>query len=160
MNRYSIAEAAKALGVTQQAIHGRISRGTIRHERAEDGKQYVFLTDEELSVKRDENTLHNGFINDYIESLKSEIETLKSHTESLINDREEWKEEARRKDTIIAQMNQTMGALIHRIPELEASPDVTESTERPSSEESRGDVLPDTQNASQRPSWWRRIFAT
>jgi DNA-binding transcriptional MerR regulator len=160
MNRYSIAEAAKALGVTQQAIHGRISRGTIRHERAEDGKQYVFLTDEELSVKRDENTLHNGFINDYIESLKSEIETLKSHTESLINDREEWKEEARRKDTIIAQMNQTMAALIHRIPELEASPDVTESTERPSSEESRGDVLPDTQNASQRPSWWRRIFAT
>ena len=161
MNRYSIAEAARALGVTQQAIHGRISRGTIQHERAEDGKQYVYLSDEEISEKRGENELHNGVINDYITSLKSEIETLKSYMESLEHDREEWKEEARRKDTIIAQMNQTMGALIHRIPELEASPDVTESTERPSSEESRGDdVLPDTQNVSQRPSWWRRIFAS
>jgi hypothetical protein len=154
MNRYSIAEAAKALGVTQQAIHGRIGRGTIRHERREDGKQYVYLTDEELTEKRDENALHNGFINDYITSLKSEIEILKSHTVSLERDREEWKEEARRKDTIIAQMNQTMGAMIHRLPELEAPSDVTESRVTPETQESRGDVPPKREKAS----WWQRIL--
>ncbi len=158
MNRYSIAEAAKALGVTQQAIHGRISRGTIRHERAEDGKQYVYLTDDELSDKQIENALPNGFITEYIASLKSEIETLKSHTASLEHDREEWKEEARRKDTIIAQMNQTLGAMIQRIPELEAPSEATESRVTASETQGKDSVPPDPQNTSQRLSWWRRIF--
>jgi DNA-binding transcriptional MerR regulator len=154
VNRYSIAEAAKALGVTQQAIHGRISRGTIRHERAEDGKQYVYLTDDELSDKQVENALPNGFITEYIASLKSEIETLKSHTASLEHDREEWKEEARRKDTIIAQMNQSLAAMINRIPELEAPADATESPTAADNGEDKGSIPPDAQNRS----WWRRMF--
>jgi hypothetical protein len=149
MNRYSIAEAARALGVTQQAIHGRIGRGTIPAERDSDGKQYVFLTDEEIHEQRmnnPSNALQNGFINDYITALKSEVE--------------DWKEEARRKDTIIAQMNQTMGSLINRLPELEApqdtAPEATESSVRGSEEESRGVIPPDAQNRS----WWRKLFSS
>jgi len=74
MNRYSIIEAAKILGVTQQAIHGRISRDTIKHERGQDGKQYVYLTDGQLSDKRSQNpfeTVTNDMYNSYITSLKS-----------------------------------------------------------------------------------------
>ena len=156
MNRYSITEAARALGVTQQAIHGRIGRGTIPAERGEDGKQYVFLTDEEIHEQRmnnPTNALPNGFINDYITTLKSEIESLKE-------DREVWQEEARRKDTIIAQMNQTMGNLINRIPELEAPentpPDATESRVSRSETGGKGSVPPEPENRS----WWRRIFAS
>jgi hypothetical protein len=153
LERQTIAEAAKRLNVTQEAIRARIKRGTIEHEKGEDGKTYVYLTEKEAHTQPDPNAVPNGMlngmVNDYIDALKSEIESLKE-------DREEWKEEARRKDTIIAQMNQTMGALIHRIPELEAPPDVTESVVRDSETQSRGDVPPEREKAS----WWRRIFAT
>jgi hypothetical protein len=141
LERATIAEAAKLLNVTQEAIRGRIKRGTIEHEKGDDGKTYVYLTEAESYAQHDPNAVPNGMVNDYIEALKSEIE--------------DWKEEARRKDTIIAQMNQTMGALINRIPELEAPSEAAESVVRPVNEESKGDKPPEPENRS----WWRRIFA-
>ena len=160
MERQTIAEAAKKLEITQEAIRARIRRGTIEHEKDEAGKTFVYLTEEETRNLHADNSVVNGVVNAYITSLKSEIETLKSHTETLITDREEWKEEAKRKDTIIAQMNQTMGALIHRIPELEATPETpseaTESVITDSDKESRGVVTPE----AQKTVWWRRIFAS
>jgi predicted nucleic acid-binding Zn-ribbon protein len=92
-------------------------------------------------------------VNDYITALKSEIDTLKSHTESLERDRDEWKEEARRKDTIIAQVNQSLAALINRVPELEAPPDAPESVVSHGNGESRGDIPPEAEKG-----FWRRIF--
>jgi predicted nuclease with TOPRIM domain len=91
-------------------------------------------------------------VNDYITALKSEIETLKAHTKSLEHDREEWKEEARRKDTIIM-------ALTNRIPELEAPPETppepSESSVTDGNGESGGVVVsPMRENRS----WWRKIF--
>ena len=148
MQRLSVAEAAKALGISQQAVHGRIKRETIEHDIGEDGKIYVYVEDNGV-----EKGVGNAVVNDYITSLKSEIEGLKE-------DKEVWQEEAKRKDTIIAQMNQTMGALIHRIPELEApsesTPEATESAAVDSDIESRGVVPPTPQNRS----WWRRIFTS
>src|SRR5215203_4375222 len=148
MQRLSVAEAAKELGISQQAVHGRIKRETIEHDRGEDGKIYVYVEDNGV-----DQGVVNHVVNDYITSLKSEIESLKK-------DREVWIEEAKRKDTIIAQMNQTMGALIHRIPELEApsetTPEATEASVTDSDTESRGVIPPD----QDRPSWWRRIFAS
>jgi DNA-binding transcriptional MerR regulator len=160
LERITIAEAAKKLDVTQEAIRARIRRGTIEHDKDESGKTHVYLTEVEAHDQQEYNTVVNGVVNDYITSLKSEIETLRSQTESLKQDREVWQEEAKRKDTIIAQMNQTMGALIHRIPELEApsetTPEATESSLKDSNTESRGVVPPD----QDRPSWWRRIFGS
>jgi len=147
MQRLSVAEAAKVLGISQQAVHGRIKRETIEHDRGEDGKIYVYVEDNGV-----DSGVGNHVVNDYITSLKSEIESLK-------RDREVWIEEAKRKDTIIAQMNQTMGALIHRIPELEAPSETpseaTEASVTDPDTESRGVVPPTPQNRS----WWRRIFA-
>jgi len=148
MQRLSVAEAAKVLGISQQAVHGRIKRETIEHDRGEDGKIYVYVEDNGV-----DQGVVNHVVNDYITSLKSEIESLKK-------DREVWIEEAKRKDTIIAQMNQTMGALIHRIPELEAPSETpseaTEASVTDPDTESRGVVPPTPQNRS----WWRRIFAS
>src|SRR5215217_7893038 len=148
MNRYTIADAARALGVTQQAIHGRINRGTIPTERGENGKQYVFLTTDEIQEQREQRVINpgtHGLMNDYITALKSEIESLKA-------DREVWQEEAKRKDTIIM-------ALTNRIPELEApsepTPEATESPLKDSDTQSRGVIPPTPQNRS----WWRRIFS-
>jgi predicted transcriptional regulator len=141
MQRLSVAEAAKVLGISQQAVHGRIKRETIEHDTGEDGKIYVYVEDNGV-----EQGVVNSVVNDYITSLKSEIESLKA-------DKEVWQEEARRKDTIIM-------ALTNRIPELEASPETpSEATEAPvkdSDSESKGVVPPETHKRS----WWRRIFTS
>jgi hypothetical protein len=42
-NRVSVYEAAKVLGVTVDAIRKRIQRGTIAHERDDDGRVWVLL---------------------------------------------------------------------------------------------------------------------
>jgi DNA-binding transcriptional MerR regulator len=141
LERQTIAEAAKKLEVTQEAIRARIRRGTIEHDKDESGKTYVYLTEDEAHDQQKDNTVVNGVVNDYITSLKSEIESLKK-------DREVWQEEAKRKDTIIM-------ALTNRIPELEAPSEPTDSSVSPSDTESRGEP-PKRENRS----WWRRIFAS
>jgi lipopolysaccharide biosynthesis regulator YciM len=143
LERTTVAEAAKLLDVTQEAIRARIRRGTIVHEKGEDGKTYVFLTEVETHDQREANAVVNGVVNDYITALKSEIESLKE-------DRERWIEEARRKDHIIM-------ALTNRIPELEAAPEATESPVRGSEDTGRGDEVP--QEGERRP-WWRRVFSS
>jgi hypothetical protein len=149
VQRLNVAEAARALGVSQQAIHGRIKRETIQHETGDDGRIYVFLPDEEVGDRPTANPVVNGVVNDYINALKSQIESLGHQIESLEHDREEWKEEARRKDHIIM-------ALTQRIPELEAAEESRESVVTAGKDEAKGDVRPE----AQKPSWWRRIFAS
>src|SRR5215211_5558823 len=144
LERTTIAEAAKKLEITQEAIRARIRRGTIEHDKDESGKTYVYLTEDDARSQQEDNTVVNGVVNDYITSLKSEIESLK-------HDREVWQEEAKRKDTIIM-------ALTNRIPELEApsetTPEATEGSVTDPDTQSRGVVPPE----AQRGSWWRRIF--
>ena len=141
MQRLSVAEAAKVLGISQQAVHGRIKRETIEHDTGEDGKIYVYVEDNGV-----EQGVVNSVVNDYITSLKSEIQSLKA-------DKEVWQEEAKRKDTIIM-------ALTNRIPELEApsepTPEATEAPVTDSDTQSRGVIPPTPQNRS----WWRRIFSS
>ena len=143
MQRLTVSEAAKTLGVSAQAVHGRIKRETIEHEVGDDGKLYVYIPDNDV-----DNSFNNTVVNDYITALKSEIESLKA-------DRELWQEEAKRKDTIIAQMAQTIQTTINRIPELEAPLEPAEGPVSQLTEESGGVVHPEHEN---RP-WWRRIFA-
>ena len=152
VERLSVAKAAKVLGVSEQAIYARVKRDTIRHEKGENGEINVLLDPEDINGQTDKQPLDNPLVNDYINALKSEIETLKAHTKSLEHDREEWKEEARRKDTIIM-------ALTNRIPELEAPPETppepSESSVTDGNGESGGVVVsPMRENRS----WWRKIF--
>src|SRR5215211_8774772 len=117
MQRLTVSEAAKTLGVSAQAVHGRIKRETIEHEVGDDGKLYVYIPDGDVDT-----SFNNTVVNDYITTLKSEIESLKA-------DREVWQEEAKRKDAIIM-------VLTNRIPELEALSEATESRESSTDKES------------------------
>src|SRR3954468_3882366 len=47
--RLTVAEAAKLLNVTPEAIRQRIRRGTIEHEQTEEGRYYVYTTPIEAS---------------------------------------------------------------------------------------------------------------
>ena len=42
-DRVTIQEAAERLGVKEDAVRKRIQRGTMRHEKAEDGRVYVWV---------------------------------------------------------------------------------------------------------------------
>ena len=107
----------------------RIRRGTLEHEKAEDGRYYVYVTPREAVENNLENDVGNAALLAHIETLKQELE--------------DWKEEARRKDTIIMSLTQ-------RIPELEPA-------SRP--RESPG-TASEGEGSTQEPrrSWWRRLF--
>jgi hypothetical protein len=129
--RVDIKQAAQILNITTDAVHKRVKRGTLDSEKDTDGRLYVFLD----SVQSPPDSR-----DDLIERLESEVEYLREEAR-------EWKEESRRKDTILLTMAQ-------RIPELEGASEAAEYPVTVSDGESRGDVPQE----EERGSWWRRIF--
>jgi hypothetical protein len=95
--RLSVADAAKLLNITPEAIRQRIRRGTIEYEQDENAKYYVYLQ----STEGVENNVHNNTNADY-SALRDHIVTLKSELEQR-------NEELRRKDHLLA-------AALERIP--------------------------------------------
>jgi hypothetical protein len=47
LHRLTVAEAATHLGITSDAVRQRIRRGSISHERDQDGKVYVYIQPDE-----------------------------------------------------------------------------------------------------------------
>jgi len=181
----TVQEAAATLGITVEAVRGRMHRGKYGREKGEDGRVYVVLTPDQLpngrerSSNRSESppgtvhtqseehssdrssTVRERFseredlvedLRDHIAFLRAELE---ARNEEIRRREEEHREEARRKDTIIAQLNQ-------RIPELEppreTPSEARESPEPPSEEPYSTHAPPEQQEPSQRRSWWRAFF--
>ena len=179
--RMTIQEAAAALGVTVEAVRGRMHRGKYGREKTEDGRVYVVLTPDQLPNSRERSadrsesaqaTVHPESeerssdrsstvreredlvedLRDHIAFLRAELE---ARNEEIRRREEEHREEARRKDTIIAQLTQ-------RIPELEA-PSETQESPRTASEEpysTHAPPVPETPvpEAQHKRSWWRAFF--
>jgi hypothetical protein len=152
----TVQEAAKILGITPEAVRQRLKRGTLAKEKAPDGTVYVLLNaDQERhnGVWTNDTPGDLAFMQAHLDSLRDQIEHLRAELE-IRND------DLRRKDTIIAQMNQTLAAMAQRIPELEPARETpsepAESSVTATENESRGDVPPQPQKAS----WWRRIFTS
>lgn len=140
-------QAAEELGVTVDAVRSRIRRKTLTSEKGEDGRVFVWLSDDR---SRDEPQ-------GQVETYRELVEELRDRVRSL----EEANSENRR---IIA-------GLVQRVPELEAaSPgDPTEQPEAPETVEERHrrreperaeprSGTPGPQTAAQRRPWWRRMF--
>src|ERR687889_1362945 len=104
MYRVTVAEAAARLGVKEQAIRKRIQRGTLAHHKDDDGRVYVYLNPEYGAT---------GTGNDVDTGMSTLVQNLQDQIAYLRQEAEDWKEEARRKDTIIMSLTQ-------RLPELEA----------------------------------------
>jgi hypothetical protein len=76
------------------------------------------------------------------------IDTLKFENELLRRELEDWKEEARRKDHLLA-------AALERIPEIEAPSEPSDlPVNAPGGDGGTGGEPSD----QERPSWWRRFF--
>jgi hypothetical protein len=112
VDRLTIQEAARALGVSEGAVRKRVTRGTLKHEKEDDGRVYVYV---DMGDRRgvddgqDEGVDPNS--NALISQLRDEVAYLR--------------DENRRKDEIIMQQAMTMRQLTAAEPQ-----EPTEAAER------------------------------
>ncbi len=139
----TVAQAADALNISQDAVRKRIARGTIPYDRDEAGRVYVYLSASETVHKTGQDTMQDDASktvqDDYIRSLKDQIEFLRRELE--------------RKDTILLNLTE-------RIPQLAAPSEAPGAPETVEEEAERAEPRPapgETQEDVQRP-WWRRMF--
>ncbi len=170
--RMTVQEAAEALGVTVEAIRGRMHRGKYGKEKDDEGRVYVLLPHDQLPnvqeevKKRSSDRSHStssersgehsrtfgpnvykrkdAAESELVEELRGEVAYLKE----IISTRDD---ELRRKDTIIMQMAQ-------RIPELEAASEPAGASGRRADQEQERHTSGTPEEEPQPRSWWRRFF--
>src|SRR5918994_6746611 len=117
--RVRLREAAEILGISKDALRQRVRRGTLRSDKGEDGRVYVYL-DATTDTVHDEATEAGGVTGE----LRARISYLEGQVEAE-------REARRRADTLLAQ-------LMQRIPELEAPSEPRESPETAEEDPDRG----------------------
>jgi hypothetical protein len=153
--RVIVAQAAQILGVTVEAVRGRIKRGTLKHER-HNGTVYVLLNADQMPTGHqpgDDQTT-DQLRPEAHEELSDELRDRVRFLERMLEEeREARTEERRRHDTLMAQ-------LMQRIPQLEAPPEPPEDTETVEEAPERAEPRPATGGAQEdaRRPWWRRVF--
>jgi hypothetical protein len=129
--RVPVAEAARALGISEGAVRMRVKRGTLPHTR-EGGRLYVLLNTEPTT---DPGRTHD-------------------RTSELIATLQEQLQAERRAH---AEARRLLMAALERIPAIEAPSDEGESPVSPGPTDTPPDAPAAPQTAAQRP-WWRRVF--
>jgi hypothetical protein len=144
-DRVTIQEAARRLGVKEDAIRKRIQRDTLPHEKTEEGRVFVWLDTAQ-------DTAQDAYRDTAQAKASAElVAELRAHNETLHAQLEAAHERDRENRRIIA-------ALTQRIPAIEAREDAPESAEaRPDTATPTG-ASEGTEKAAERRSWWQRIF--
>ena len=144
--RLSVAEAARVLGVTRDAIHKRINRGSIEHEKGEDGRFYVYvdISTSELDTSTDESKDKPK-----VETLERLLENQQDRISFLERELERRGDETERLHQIVAGLTRATAELSARLPELGAP------SEPPGAPEI---VTEKPQVPVERRSWWQRMF--
>jgi hypothetical protein len=157
VERLSVGEAAQVLGVTRDAIHKRISRGSIHHEKGEDGRFYVYV---DTSTEGLDSSTYRSIDKSKVESLERLIANQEDRISFLERELERRGDEAERLHQIVAGLTRTTAELSTRLPELEAPASPAEPRESPeTATEQPGRVEPQpSDEGAQRRSWWRRVF--
>ncbi len=145
MDRLTVAEAAERLGVTHDAVRKRICRNQTTWDKDDSGRVHVYL--KETETRGDGSGTEEGQSKDQSETAVQDPRDML--IEFLQAELADWKQEAYRKDRIIA-------ALTERIPAIEA-PQETRNGPETVAESAGNGVVPDEE---ERPKpWWKRIFA-
>jgi hypothetical protein len=147
LERLSVAQAARALGVTESGVRKRVSRGTLPHDRDDNGTIWVYV-DPLQTVSGTPLDSHEDDVRETVlDALRDQVATLKDQVRYL-------QAEGERKDAILMTMAQ-------RIPELEAPSEPPAAPETASEEPYRTHAPPEGQGQQhpvERPSWWRKFF--
>ena len=136
IDRVTVPEASRLLHISEGAVRQRIHRGTLRTDKDEEGRVYVYITPQ-VTQNIGETYASD---NDVITELRSRIKFLE-------HELEDRKEENKRNQAILLSMTQ-------RIPQLEASSEEREPSVTDSEGEPNAPVPPEAQQRS----WWRRFF--
>lgn len=159
LDRVTIAEAARRLGVKEPAVRKRIQRGTLKADKGPDGRVYVYL---EIIDNAGYPGSETGYPSSSTIGKPTGLDKGRDElTEEMRGRMDELREQVRflrgeleRKDAILMSLTQ-------RIPELEpvreSTSDERESPVTASDEEGKGQVPPEPETAEPQP-WWRWIF--
>lgn len=156
MERLTVAEASRRLGVSPEAIRKRIKRGTIEHDQDPGGLTYVYVEVDNPVGNPSPDTVGNPHLERLLQNQEREIEYLRGQLDA--------------ERAAHGESRRIVAGLVQRIPELEAPPqsaqeaqDVSESaSEGESGEEDSQEPRAATSQASERSEtrpWWRRIFS-
>jgi Mg2+ and Co2+ transporter CorA len=150
--RLTVAEASAVLGVTVEAVRGRIKRGTLDHERTDKGV-FVFLEADQTTDRLRPDTDQTA---DRLRSDSDALISAKDETIATLRDQLEAERQAH------AEARRIIAGLVERIPALEppadSAPDAPGSPERGEAGGAGGGVPEEPQMATSRP-WWRRLFS-
>ncbi len=152
VERLSVAEAAEVLGVTRDAIHKRIKRGSIEHEKGEDGRFYV---DVDTSAPGLDESVDKSKDKSKVEVLERLIEGQQDRIESLERQLMRHGDETERLHQIVAGLAQANAEQARTIRAIEAPREPTEDAEpvEEASEgaEPRSDAANPRETGAQRP---------
>jgi Sigma-70, region 4 len=141
VQRVTLAEAAELLGISKGAVRQRVRRGTLRSDKGEDGRVYVYV-DPSVDAIHADDPHGEGVL---VEELRDRIRYLERQVE-------EERSARYRADELLAR-------LMERV-QLEAPTDVPGSPETAQEEPERAEpdlATREAQEGVQRP-WWRRVF--
>ncbi len=146
LDRVTIQEAARRFGVSEGAVRKRVTRGTLEHDKEDDGRVYVYLDERDTRGVDDvQDTGVRPVSSALISRLEGEVVFLR--------------DQVRRQQEIIAQQAVTMRQLTAAAQEeptedaqtVAEEPEGTDGTDTPTG---RGGA----ETGAQRRSWWRRFF--
>ena len=127
--RLTVDQAADALGVTTEAIRGRIRRKTIRAERV-GGRVYVLLPAEQSGEQTPDHTP------ELVERLREEVSYLRGVIATRDQELAQRAEEIRRRDAAIERQQELTAMFAERLRQLEAPPSPEPSEQREASRRS------------------------
>ena len=153
--RVSVDEAARALGLSVDAVRKRVQRGTIEYEKGAAGRVRILLdSPNNASTLRDERPDTTGQASALVAAKDETIEELRDRVRRLERELDTRNEEIRRRDHLLA-------AALERMPALEAPQEPRESP-TPSPEASEGTTPQPGREEAEEPAqprpWWRRII--
>jgi len=155
ISRLTVPEAARAMGISPEAVRNRLSRGTLDSIK-ENGTVYVLL---EADMARSTTDTPNDrprstadISGDKPEAHAAALVAAKDETINVLRSQLEAEREANRENRRI------IAGLVQRVPELEASRNGHETaTAEPDREEHRP-ATEGAQEVAERRSWWRKLF--
>ncbi|MDQ3833893.1 MAG: hypothetical protein M3315_09715 [Actinomycetota bacterium] len=142
--RLTVPEAARALGISPEAVRNRLSRGTLDSTK-KDGTVYVLLSADRVR--------YTGDTSDNIPVGSTALISAKDETIRILREQLEAERAAS------AELRRIVAGLVQRVPELEpareAPPEPRDGPETASEEPGGVGVPPDEEKPV---SWWRRLF--
>jgi|SRR5215218_8210552 len=147
----TVAEAARILGVSKQAVRQRIYRDTIPHSKDEEGTVFVRITEDNGETNGESHAENSGYTQDMgrelIDELRDRVGFLERQLET--------------EQAASAELRRIVAGLVQRVPELEAAPEERESPEsavRTADTAEPRSATEEQQEPSSPRSWWRRMF--